>query len=161
MILTFDRWRLRARFGVTLLALGGIACNQTPEGQVPVFPAQGQVLYKGKPLADALVVLHQPGSSTQGQPSVPRPTGRTDGEGKFRLHTYTGDDGAPEGIYQVAISFAPPPADHADFLKKAASKQPPKATPDILQMRYTDPAKSNLKAEIKAGENVLPPYDLQ
>jgi hypothetical protein len=155
------RQYLAAMSCATGLALTSLGCGSSNEGQVPVFPVQGQVLHRGKPLADALVVFHKDGSIGKEEGKVPQPTGRTDTNGNFHLHTYTGDDGAPEGSYHVAVSIAPAVVDRADFLKKATTKEKSKATPDVLQMRYVDAARSNLKAEIKSTNNVLPPFDLQ
>jgi hypothetical protein len=160
---------LRPRSHRAVLCAAGLvaviaSCDGTQEGRVPVHPVRGQVLYQGKPLADALVVLHKAGAQTppsKDKAEIPRPTGRTGEDGQFRLHTYFGDDGAPEGEYQVAVSITPRPADTKNLLASAAAKENAKATPDVLGARYRDPAQSGLTAQIKQGENVLPPFELK
>ena len=118
---------------------------------------RGQVLYKGKPLADALVVL-RPVNPEDAGVAPPQPTGRTDGEGKFLLHTYAGDDGAPVGSYLVGVSAAPAYPETRAMMKKV--EPAPKSAPVSIGTQYADPAKSGLKAEIKAGQNEVPTFHL-
>src|SRR5260370_23778507 len=89
----------------------GGCSDRPPSGPLPVHPVSGQVVYKGAPVPSALVVFHpanepapaasKPGDAAPSGP--PRPLGKTDSEGKFRLHTYVGDDGAPAGDYAVTV----------------------------------------------------------
>jgi hypothetical protein len=165
---TFQFSRLFARrLAVASLcpaALFGLACRESTEGRVPVYPARGQVLFKGKPLADALVVLRPADAS--GNPGIPQPTGRTDQEGKFRLHTYIGDDGAPPGSYLVGVSISPEYSETRDLMKNALNadsgkfKFQPPSKKDGPADRYQYPEKSKLTAEIKKGENEIPPLNL-
>jgi hypothetical protein len=143
--------------GVATFALA--SCGGLPEGQVPVHPARGRVLLDGKPVADALVVFHASASPTKSD--IPRPTGRTDSQGHFVLHTYAAYDGAPAGHYRVAITISPAPADTADLLERAAKKETIKATPDHIKNRYGDPTRSGLEAEIKPGDNRLTDFALK
>jgi hypothetical protein len=162
MPMTISRTRcpLRSRLVAACLAplalLSG-SCDGPTEGRVPVHPARGQVLYKGKPLADALVVLRPVDPATK-EGGLPQPTGRTDPEGKFQLHTYLGDDGAPAGSYLVGISLSPAFSETRDLMKKVTAT--PKPATDVLGTRYIDPANSGLRAEIKPGENEIPPFQL-
>jgi hypothetical protein len=151
-----SRQSLAVCAGLTLLAVMGCAGDEASEARLAVHPARGQVFYKGKPLPEALVVLRPVEPSNM--QSLHQPTGRTDLEGKFQLHTYVGDDGAPAGSYVVGISLAPAFSETRDLMKKETAK--PKPTPDVLGSRYADPAKSGLKAEIRPGENEIPPFNL-
>jgi hypothetical protein len=135
------------------------ACGGSDGERLPVHPARGTVLYKGKPLADALVVL-RPVNASAKQGGPPQSIGRTNSEGKFVLHTYVGDDGAPEGSYLVGISVSQAFSENRDLFENAKKKQVSRPAPDPLGTRYSDPATSGLKAEIKPGENEIPPFEL-
>jgi hypothetical protein len=142
---------------VISLALVGCSGDDSERPKVPVHPAHGQVLYKGKPLADALVVL-RPVTPASGAADPPQPTGRTDPEGKFLLHTYAGDDGAPIGSYFVGVSSAPAYVETRPMMKKV--EPAPKAAPVSIGTQYADPEKSGLRAEIRAGQNEIPTFNL-
>jgi hypothetical protein len=133
-------------------------CGPTrPTGDVPVHPVKGQVLVDGKPLAGAQVTFHPADESKPGQ-DVARPTGQTDEEGRFRLMTYTRDDGAPAGSYLVSISgLARPQSEGSNVLESAG----PLTKTDVLRGRYLDPRKSDLKAEVRVGDNTLPAFELK
>ena len=152
------RKRLAAA-GACAFAMLLCSCGGPTEPRLPVHAARGQVLYKGKPLPDALVVFRPVTPSTK-EGGPPQPTGRTDAQGKFQLHTYIGDDGAPEGSYLVGISIAPAFHENRDLLQNAKSKQPSRPAADLLGTRFADPVKSGLKAEIKPGENEIQPFNL-
>lgn len=132
------------------------ACNGTPEGQVPVYPVSGQVQFKGKPLSGALVVLHPTDDAKYGS-GVPRPSGRTDEKGQFLLRTFSLDDGAPAGSYRVSISSVPERRSENGLFSNPKVALPT----DVLKGRYLDPKKTSLSAEVKEGENTLPPFDLK
>jgi hypothetical protein len=142
---------------VAVLALSP-GCNpERPVGKHPVHPVEGQVLFQGKPLAGAEVSFHPVDEAKFGD-SVPHPTGHTDNDGRFRLTTYTRDDGAPVGSYFVGVAGAArPESESADLLdpKRALTKT------DVLAGRYLDPRKSKLKAEVKDGSNSLPAFELK
>jgi hypothetical protein len=141
------------------LALLDCSCAEETEKRVEVHPARGQLLHNGKPVGDALVVL-RPVASAAKDDRTPRPTGRTDHEGRFRLQTYLENDGAPAGSYLVGISISPAFAENRDLMKNA-TVAPKKPAEDVLGMRYADPAKSGLKLEIKPGTNEIPTFDLK
>jgi len=132
-----------------------------PAGRVAVHPARGRVLYRGKPLADALVVF-RPEATAAGPAGagVPQPTGRTDAEGNFLLHTYLGDDGAPAGPYLVGVTVSPAFSETRNVMRKDAAEPVPRAVADAVAARYADPGRSGLKAEIKPAENAIPAFRL-
>ena len=72
-------------------------------GEGPLcYPVRGQVTLDGKPLAEAMVVLHPlTGSVVGGQ----KPIGFTDQDGRFVLTTYQSGDGAPPGEYAVTVEY--------------------------------------------------------
>jgi hypothetical protein len=122
---------------------------------VPVYPVRGQVLFRGAPLPDALVVLQSVKPPDPGA-DVPQPTARTDDAGKFVLHTYEGSDGAPAGDYLVGISSVPRPITEKGLF--SAEKAAPRT--DVLKGRFADPQKSGLEAKVNAAETELPPFSL-
>ncbi|MHC5538897.1 hypothetical protein ACYOEI_11815 [Singulisphaera rosea] len=132
------------------------ACNGTPEGQVPVFPVSGQIQFKGKPLSRALVILHPADEAKYGS-GVPRPSGRTDEKGQFLLRTFALDDGAPAGSYRVSVSTVPERRSESGLFSNSKAALPT----DVLKGRYLDPKKTSLTAEVKEGDNTLPPFDLR
>jgi hypothetical protein len=140
-----------------LLGLIAAGCESEPSNQRPVYPVRGRVLFAGRPLANALLVF-QPVGLENGD-SGPRPTGRTDVDGVFELHTYVGDDGAPEGNYLVAISLAPASRETNVFAKIDPATA--KRGADPIGLRYAYPEKSGLKASVTAGKNALEPFELK
>lgn len=104
----------------------------------------GRVTYRGQPLEGARVMFH-----TQGGPPA---AGTTDKEGRFRLETFSTDDGALIGEHTVTISKYTP------LQTGASSSAPPDdmrgaGPPPIRQVvpvRYTTPATSPLKAKVTA-----------
>jgi hypothetical protein len=127
-----------------------------------VHPVVGKVTYKGEPLADALVSLHRqptggasPGSAGSSAESVPTPTGTTDSNGVFKIHTYVGADGAPVGDYRVTVVMGRP-TDARNLMVKSTSKP----TNVTLPSKYADATTSGLVATVKEGDNTLPTYAL-
>ncbi len=144
-----------------LASLLALACDASrpPSGPIPVHPVSGRVMYKGKPVPGALVAFHPAGAApvaSKPGDGPPRPTGKTDADGKFALHTYVGDDGAPVGDYKVTVAFAGS-AENRNVMAKDASK----ALNVTLPPRYADPGKSDLTATVKDGDNALAPFDLK
>ncbi len=135
-------------------------CSDRPApGPVPVHPVIGAIKFKGKPLADALVAFI-PANVAEAKPNdagvnlTPSATGKTNAEGKFQLTTYAGNDGAAIGEYVVTVSYAGA-GDSRDLLSKSTAVMNPR-----LPLKYADSKQSTLKATVKAGENVIPDYEL-
>jgi hypothetical protein len=135
---------LTAVLGVTLLCS---ACDHEP-ARKPTFPAQGKVLYKGKPISPATVTLI-PKDPSQKE----RPTATTREDGSFKLSTYTKSpaDGAPAGDYQVTVSWTPSvPAGNGEF----------EPGPNRLPKKYEKPESSGLNVKITEGPNQIQTFDL-
>ena len=152
---------LPRRLPIAFLVVGAVGCDSPPpSGPIPVHPAGGRVTFKGRPMAGALVVFHpsaaSSGSDEAGPGGAVRPTGRTDLEGNYKLHTYVGDDGAPAGDYRVTVALGSA-SESRDLMSKDASR----TIVVMLPPRFSDPARSGLGATIKAGENTVPPFDLK
>jgi hypothetical protein len=127
---------------VTLFAA---ACGSSTK--IPLYPAEGKVLFNDKPAPGAIVWLHPMGPVDA---SIPKPHGKCGTDGTFRLGTFTTDDGAPAGKYHVTV-FWTEPTKSGDMDGK-----------NLLPTRYQDSQKSGLPlVEIKAGRNELRPFLLK
>ena len=113
--------------------------------RIPTHRAQGQVLWEGKPLANAFVVLHPE------SPDLVPARASTDASGNFTLTTFDTGDGAPAGDYKVTVAFYQP-------INQGGSLVP---GPNIIPPKYSDAAATQLRVSIREGENQLPPVTLR
>ncbi|MCU0963252.1 MAG: hypothetical protein MUF48_24430 [Pirellulaceae bacterium] len=136
---------VRTAAACVLLALCG--CQESlPPDRVPVVPVEGALTFDGKPVPGALVVFHPTDAALLDKVPPPRATVREDGT--FKLTTYTADDGAPVGAYQVTVEW-----------RKLVDKDGDvKAGPNVLPERYTRPKTSGLVARVVEGANRLPQF---
>lgn len=116
--------------------------------ELPVFPLQGTVMHKGKPLANALVALH-PVNPTDPRATTCRAT--TGADGKFTISTYNANDGAPAGEYKVTIECYQ--------LKGSGSSLEP--GPNILPAKYSQPSTTDLSVQVAEGSNNSPTFELK
>jgi hypothetical protein len=139
---------LRARLGLVAVLGAALllpACGKS--GRKPVYPVHGQVLYEGKPVPGAQVILHPLGDDDRQHPV--RPLGDVGPDGTFRLTTYEAGDGAPEGPYAVTVSLWWKPKDAEGDTAQ-----------NLLPPRYANPQTSPLKVEVTRGDNQLQPLRL-
>jgi hypothetical protein len=137
----------RRRVLFALAGLATLACSACrPSDRIPVVPVKGQLFYQGQPAVDALVIFHPVNNA---DPNAPRPTGRVGADGSFTLTTYDQDDGAPVGVYNIAVVWRLTPADAED-------DDDGQGKVDQLQGQYGDPLTSGLRREVKEGSNELP-----
>jgi len=120
-----------ATVALTLTGCGG------EETTIPTYPVSGQVLRGDKPIFYATVVLHP--KSNIGDQSL-RPRGVTDPDGKFALTTFTADDGAPAGDYDVSVT-------------QWTTDKPEEGPINRLAAKYADPATSGLKITVGSSPN--------
>jgi len=116
---------------------------------VPVYPAQGKILFKGQPVPNAIVSLH---ANTEELKEL-HPNGVTGEDGVFTLTTYKKDDGAPAGDYKVTI-FAKsrgehPEDDGADVIVR-----------NLLPPKFLNPDTSGIAVSIAPGDNEIPDIEL-
>ena len=126
------------KLGLVLLA----GCNRTPAEWLPVFPVEGQVLLEGRPMPGALVIFHPQG----GGPKAPRPTAHADKDGKFRLTTYTKQDGAPAGPYSVTV----------EWRQLVVRGEDVQVSDNLLPVRYASSATTTLTARVNEAATALP-----
>ncbi len=125
------------------LLIGG--CGQADDGPA-VYRVTGKVLVDGRPAARAQVIFHRSGGSA----NHPDPIAETDGDGNFSPTTRLTRDGAPAGDYTLTILWPEIQVDHGEEI----------AGRDRLNGFYRYTSTSNLKVNIKEGENLLPPFEL-
>ena len=118
----------------------GISCGKK---ESPVFEVHGQVLYEGKPVPHAFVVLHPLEGAQIG---AVRPSASTDndGWGWFVLSSYHAEDGAPAGDYAVTVEWR-----KATSLDADASL----LSPNLLPAKYSKPVTSGLRISVRPGNN--------
>ncbi|UUO07062.1 hypothetical protein M4951_01820 [Blastopirellula sp. J2-11] len=122
------------------------ACSSKPAWQeTPVYPTSGSVSVKGKSAYGAVVIFHPQGDV--GMTKGNKPYAKVAEDGSFEVTTYVSGDGAPAGEYVITIIWP----------KNPNARGP---SPDRLRGRYAIVEKSELKASIQAGDNLLPQWDL-
>jgi hypothetical protein len=138
---------------VPLLAISvllSVGCNKKKLPGPPTHPVHGKVFYQGRPAVDFCVALYpiQPWPGPQFAPS-----GMTDSNGEFKIHSYQPGDGAPAGEYTATFVWPQKltPEQEADGVMAV----------DQLQKRYADPKKSTFRVTIQEGDNELPPFQLK
>lgn len=140
------------------LAVGVLAVAGCGEKypRLAVVPAEGKLLYKGKPAVGAQVILTPVNDDS---PDAVRPRGRVGKDGVYKLSTYpqpNGEpDGAPPGEYRVSIRWptAPKSGDDPD---EPGPPGPAGLQQDRLGERYSNPKASGLKVTIDALGKVQP-----
>src|SRR5262245_47177177 len=127
-----------------LLSLLVTSCAKSRFKQV--YPVKGRVLVDGEPAEGVTVRFH---SLDDPDDELVRPTATTDADGGFLVSTYKTNDGMPAGSYAVSLVRLP------------KGYQGPIERANKLPARYSEAETSGIKVQITAGENVLPPFELE
>jgi hypothetical protein len=157
---------MRNRFRTALATLIYMAviysspgCNRSD--RLATFPVHGKVMYRGKPVTGASVAFLAPGASRVAG-------GTTDESGEFQLSTFEPNDGAIVGTHEVTVKkyqHEPPPlpqapasgeidpAVEARFTVEMARWQ--KTASFAVPKKYTDRKTSDLRKDVKNGDNVI------
>src|SRR5262245_21976609 len=106
---------------------------------------QGKVTFRGKPVPNGTILFH-PASGPTAQGEI-RP------DGTYRLTTFREGDGAVLGKHKVVIVAM---QDTGGRLPEERTPLPPPIIPE----KYTSIGTSDLRADVKEGENTLD-FDLQ
>jgi 5-hydroxyisourate hydrolase-like protein (transthyretin family) len=132
---------------VKLMAVAAAAvagCGQPDK--VATHPVRGQVYYDGQPAAGVQVFLVPVAAPMV--PDIPtNPHGTTGADGRFTIGTYSTDDGAAEGSYQVVLYWPEEVGEGEE------------STKDRLLGWYTA-ARSKLTVIVPAGGVEISPYKL-
>jgi hypothetical protein len=126
-----------------LIPLVFVGC-EGGERRTPTYTVSGKLTDGTKPVAHAQVVFHP----LNGAADAPKPRGRTDANGEFKLTTYDGNDGAPAGQYKVSV----------ELWKTTSADAGPS---NHLPAKFADPEKSGLTATVNAGPTKLQPFVLK
>ncbi|HEV2949075.1 MAG TPA: hypothetical protein VGX70_16995 [Gemmataceae bacterium] len=133
--------RISYQIGWFTLCASALVVTSCGTKEPPVYEVRGQVLFNGKPIPYAFVVLHPLEDS---RPGVTRPTATTDQHGQFVLSSFHAEDGAPAGEYVATVECRKPKQLDAD-----ASIQ----GPNLLPPRYSKPATSDLRVTVRPASN--------
>lgn len=123
---------------LALMCLFLVGC----ESEVPTLaPVDGTLTQAGKPIAEAVIVLHPQEKQTG---NLPKPMAITDSRGKFKLTTTSSGDGALPGKYIVTLEL------------RALRRSGEEAIRDgkhLLPERLADPRTSGMTKEVVPGAN--------
>jgi hypothetical protein len=128
------------------LVLSGCGQKKLQVERHAVYPVEGEVIWKEKPLAGAHLEFYPLGWSLYSFTHTPMAV--TGKDGRYRVGTYDKEDGAPAGKYAITITCLDP---------KVIGMY---STSNILPKQYGDPKTSGLEVEIVEGTNALPPLRL-
>jgi hypothetical protein len=146
--------RLRARRGgLLVIALLTASCGRA-QGE-KVYPVEGKVLFHRQPAVGAIVRFQPELSKLRHGLAPVQPVGIVGEDGSFSLTSFGKDDGAPPGEYVVTITWP----DRSQRPVAIGIKPKKGHHADRLQGRYSS-AKTPIRAEVKAGNNSLPPYEI-
>jgi hypothetical protein len=146
MTCTRSRWALF--LGLAVLASMSTGCGKRNGGRGALYPAEGQVLLDEEPLAGAIVTLYPRGVSDE----KAKPSQATTGpDGKFRVGTFSAEDGAPAGEYAVTV-IRYPMKKQGDGGYAAGSNDVPK--------KYASLATTDLHIQLGEGKREIPPLAL-
>lgn len=85
-----------ANVALALVLIATVGCSSKPKDQPNLAPVSGRVTFKGKPVEGATVAFH-------GAKSPRAASGRTDGDGRYKLTMFNTNDGAVLGENVVTI----------------------------------------------------------
>lgn len=139
------KWVLAGLIALSVSLVQG--CGSQKKGEHPVYPVSGQVLYKGKPLPDAFVML------VPETKNLPGAYAKTDQDGRFQTTTYNPKDGAVAGNFKVVVqkSIVPTTEEISDPKVGAKIK-----IASAIPLKYSNPNLSKLSANVtQQGPNDL------
>lgn len=133
------------RCGLTLtlmvMAFAGCWSGQPVGDVVATVPAEGVLLYQGKPLAFHQITV----IPADNRPAI----GVSDEEGKFILGTNAPNDGAVMGTHAYSVHYVGPPSNDPEEGMNTFTTPPPPAVK--IPANYGDAKKSGLQIQIPSG----------
>jgi hypothetical protein len=135
---------------IVALAAG---CSSGP-AEKPVYKVRGRVTYENKPMAGAVITFHSADAKDRSTPAH----ATADADGRYALHTYRPDDGAPAGEHIVTIYWpAPRPKAAAGGATADADAGTESVMPTIdrLKSKYNTVGNSPLRATVEPKDNEI------
>ena len=128
-----------------------------------VYPVSGRVIYGGRGIARATVIFFPVDAASENAKKL-RPFAYCDGEGNFKLKTYTDDDGAPAGKYRVSI-IAPARTRSGSSKDQPAGETPASQgivvdVPPAIANKYSNVDTAGIEVTVQEGDNNLEPFEL-
>ena len=141
------------------LMVTAAVCGCSSGDEMAFAAVHGQVLLRGQPLADAMVVFHPlegdaavtAVASKAGQ-SLPKPMAHTDSEGRFILTTNRPGDGAPPGRYAVTVELRK---------VRLIGEEEVRDGPNLLPAKYSRPETTPLRYQVTDGLNDVPTLSIE
>ncbi|QEG38224.1 carboxypeptidase-like regulatory domain-containing protein [Roseimaritima ulvae] len=159
--------RCSSFMSVAVLACAMVGCGGGSGFPDPA-PVEGSVSYKGKPVEGATVTFLAAGDGAGRSAS-----GTTDASGKFQLTTFSTNDGALPGEYNVTIAKSEPKADmgevdaenpgesYEQMMAAASSGSMAAMEKNSLPEKYSDASQSGLKRSVVEGQENKFDFDLE
>lgn len=154
------RLNTKRGLGLSALLLASLGCGENAN---KIYPVRGQVLYKGQPAQGVRVTFHMEGRDKD--IDAPHPFAETGEDGGFELKTLKPSDGkpgvgAPEGSYYVFLYWPEDASAKTPNVKGKRKKIKKDLGKDFLKGRYSDHAHIQLRAQVEAKQNQLPPFEI-
>ena len=133
-------------FGLVALVLVSgaiVGCGKAKQPWEKVVPASGIIVYEGKPLGGAQIMLIPEDEKV---PASVRPSATSADDGTFQIGTYSHKDGAPEGGYKAVVLHYP----------VVGKKDNPSVGPNDLPAKYAKPTTTDLRVEVTAKNSSSP-----
>ncbi|MEW4561762.1 carboxypeptidase regulatory-like domain-containing protein [Bremerella sp. JC770] len=124
------------------------------KGRPPVYPASGQVLFNGEPVADATVTFQPEDTAGKGGSAM------TDSNGYFEATTFEPGDGLTQGVHNVAVRkvlMVDRNGNVVEVVREPGDVMEKSYLPD----KYGKYDKSGLQVTITDGNNDLGAFDLR
>jgi hypothetical protein len=143
---------MRIVFGRLAICVGSLAVLLTGcsgGGISGTAPVTGKVTYKGEPVEGAVVSFIGEGEGARVATAISGPGGT------YELTTVA-NKGALPGKYSVTVTKTEIAAGAEQSMEEAAkSLAPLPASKELLPAKYSNPAQSPLKFEVKSGTNTI------
>jgi hypothetical protein len=135
---------MRTLLALIVLSFLGCGGSESPK----CHPVRGSVYRDGKPVQEAMVVLHPADETDE---LTQRPMGYTDEAGQFAITTFERGDGAPVGRYSVTVVQRAP---------KLVGEEMVREGPNLLPERLGEPTSSGISYSVIEGVNEMPRIEI-